>query len=182
MSSGQRKKKKGQSSKKNNVSNRKGGSNKKKFSSSKSNRSSSSKQSLVANQDTEGETNIPGSSSAQLGSESHSIAYDENENTISSINNDTASVVEIKSTSGASQAMPEQQQEDMADDPNNEKAQTTTKFDLEAVRMKQRLRILEHQVKNLRSQNTALQQARNDGIDEAEKVSLKYSKQIDVSS
>ena len=180
MSSGQRKKKKGQSSKKNNVSNRKGGSNKKKFSSSKSNRSSSSKQSLVANQDTEGETNIPGSSSAQLGSELHSIAYDENENTISSINNNTASVVEMKNNSGASQTMLEQQREEPADGINAVKMEPTAKVDLETVRVKQRLRILEHQVKNLRNQNAALQQARNDGIDEAEKMSLKYSKQIDV--
>ena len=70
----------------------------------------------VANKDAKRETNVPASSSAPLGPVLHSDAYDENENTISSINNDTASVAEIKNNSGASQTMLEQQKDETADD------------------------------------------------------------------
>ena len=114
----------------------------------------------MANKDAKRETNIPASSSAPLGPVLHSDAYDENENTISSINNNTASVAEIKNNSGASQTMLEQQKDETADDTDAERVEPTAKVDLETVRMKQRLRILEHQVKNLRNQNAAPQQAR----------------------
>lgn len=53
-------------------------------------------------------------------------------------------------------------------------------FDMASVEMKQRLRILEHQVKNLRAENKKLLQSRNRDVELQEKKTLKYSKQIDT--
>jgi hypothetical protein len=64
---------------------------------------------------------------------------------------------------------------------NDDKIETSIgTFDMASVEMKQRLRILEHQVKNLRNENKNLLQSRNRDIELHEKKTLKYSKQIDA--
>ena len=109
----------------------------------------------------------------------------DNENSISNINNNSTTIsVTGNDTSSMSEAIAkeqERQQKEEDEIDNDTRIMTSTgTFDMATVEMKQRLRILEHQVKNLRSENRQLLNTRNREINLQEKKTLKYSKQIDA--